>query len=267
MIIGSLISVQGDSSEQLLALGFITLTYMIIGGLDDWRSISLNKNTGLSPSKKMLLQSIAASLFIAFAAWKNWISSNIAMPFDSSIDLGLLIWPLAIFVFLAESNSTNLTDGLDGLVSGCSVLVFTGLAIELMLRGNEGNPALAGFCMAMAGTLTGFLIHNHYPAKVFMGDTGSLAIGAALSGVALLSNSLWPLLIMGGIFATESISVIIQVSIFKITKQINGQGLRLLKMAPLHHHFELSGIKEAVVVQNFWIITLSFIILGLILRP
>jgi len=129
VIIGSLISVQGDSSEQLLALGFITLTYMIIGGLDDWRSISLNKNTGLSPSKKMLLQSIAASLFIAFAAWKNWISSNIAMPFDSSIDLGLLIWPLAIFVFLAESNSTNLTDGLDGLVSGCSVLVFTGLAI------------------------------------------------------------------------------------------------------------------------------------------
>ncbi len=266
VVIGSLISVRGTSSEQLIALGCITLSYMFIGGLDDLRSITLNTNTGLSPEKKLILQGIAASLFLAFANWKNWINSSIAMPFDSSIELGFLIWPLAIFVFLAESNSTNLTDGLDGLASGCSVLVFTGLAIELMLRGNEGNPAIAGYCMAMAGTWIGFLIHNQHPAKVFMGDTGSLAIGAALTGVALLANSLWPLLIMGGVFAAESISVILQVSIFKITKQINGQGYRLLKMAPLHHHFELSGVNEKNIVQSFWIATLICILLSLIIR-
>ena len=134
------------------------------------------------------------------------------------LPLGLLIWPLGMFVFLAESNATNLTDGLDGLAAGCGAVVFTGLGLQLMLRGNLGDPPLAAFCLAMAGCWLGFLIHNRHPAQLFMGDTGSLAMGASLSAVALLSNSLWPLLVMGGVFLAESLSVIVQVWVFKATK-------------------------------------------------
>jgi phospho-N-acetylmuramoyl-pentapeptide-transferase len=123
-----------------------------------------------------------------------------------------------------------------------------------MLRGNQGDPALAAFCLAMAGCWLGFLAHNRNPARLFMGDTGSLAMGAALSGVALLSNSLWPLLVMGGVFLAESLSVIVQVSVFKATKGPDGVGRRVLRMAPLHHHFEMLGWPEIQIVVRFWII-------------
>ena len=159
------------------------------------------------------------------------------------------------------------TDGLDGLASGCGALVFTGLAVQLMLRGNNGDPALAGFCAAMAGAWLGFLMHNRNPARAFMGDTGSLAMGAALSAVALLSDSLWPLLVMGGIFLAESLSVIVQVWVFKATKGPDGQGKRVFRMAPLHHHFELGGTSERSVVPCFWLVTAGLVVLGLLLRP
>jgi UDP-N-acetylmuramyl pentapeptide phosphotransferase/UDP-N-acetylglucosamine-1-phosphate transferase len=136
-----------------------------------------------------------------------------------------------------------------------------------MLRGNSGDPALAGFCMAMAGAWLGFLAHNRNPARLFMGDTGSLAMGACLSGVALLSNSLWPLLLMGGVFLAESLSVILQVWVFKATKGADGVGRRLFRMAPLHHHFELSGWSEQTVVRRFWLITAALVLIGLALRP
>ena len=224
-------------------------------------------NTGLTPRGKLLLQSLVAVLFLAVAAWQGWISSTVSLPFGWSLPLGLLIWPLGLFVFLAESNATNLTDGLDGLASGCGALVFLGMAIQLMLRGHNGDPALAGFCMAMAGAWLGFLMHNRHPARAFMGDTGSLAMGAALSGVALLSNSLWPLLVMGGVFLAESLSVIIQVWVFKATKGQDGQGRRVFRMAPLHHHFELGGTSERTVVPCFWLVTAGFVLLGIALRP
>ena len=216
---------------------------------------------------KLLLQAIAATAFLAIAAWQGWISSGIDLPFGLELPLGLLIWPLGLFVVLAESNATNLTDGLDGLASGCGALVFTGLALQLMLRGDNGDPALAGFCMAMAGAWLGFLVHNRNPARAFMGDTGSLAMGAALSGVALLSNSLWPLLVMGGVFVAESLSVIIQIWVFKATKGPDGQGRRVFRMAPLHHHFELGGTDERSVVPTFWLVTAGLVLLGLVLRP
>ena len=206
-------------------------------------------------------------VFLAVAGWQGWISSTVSLPFGFQLPLGLLIWPLGLFVFLAESNATNLTDGLDGLASGCGALVFTGLALQLMLRGNSGDPALAGFCMTMAGAWLGFLIHNRNPARVFMGDTGSLAMGAALSGVALLSDSLWPLLVMGGVFLAESLSVIIQVWVFKATKSPDGQGRRVFRMAPLHHHFELGGTSEKTVVPCFWLASATLVGLGLLLRP
>jgi phospho-N-acetylmuramoyl-pentapeptide-transferase len=147
----------------------------------------------------LLLQALAAGLFLLWAALHGAIASSIALPFGWVLPLGLLIWPLALFVFLAESNATNLTDGLDGLAAGVGAIVFLGLGLQLMLRGNSGDPALAGFCSALAGAWLGFLLHNRNPARIFMGDTGSLAMGAALSAIALLSNSLWPLLLMGGV--------------------------------------------------------------------
>ena len=145
--------------------------------------------------------------------------------------------------------------------------MFTGLALQLMLRGDNGDPALAGFCMTMAGAWLGFLVHNRNPARAFMGDTGSLAMGAALSGVALMSNSLWPLLVMGGVFLAESLSVIIQVWVFKATKGRDGQGRRVFRMAPLHHHFELGGTDERSVVPAFWLVTTGLVFFGLVLHP
>lgn len=267
VIIGGLVSSEGRSAQQLLAIALVTLAYMVIGGVDDWSSLTKRTNTGLTPRGKLLLQATAAVLFLGWAGWQDWIAGTVSLPFNLDLPLHWLIWPLALFVFLAESNATNLTDGLDGLASGCGALVFTGLALQLMLRGNAGDPALAGFCMAMAGCWLGFLIHNRNPAKVFMGDTGSLAMGAALSAVALLSDSLWPLLLMGGVFLAESVSVIVQVWVFKATKGADGQGRRVFRMAPLHHHFELGGTPEQVVVPLFWLVTAGLVMLGLGLHP
>ena len=266
-ILGSWICVEGTAAVQLIAVSSVTLAFMVIGGFDDWSSLTKQTNTGLTPRGKLLLQGIAAVGFLAVAGWQGWISSSVSLPFGWSLPLGLAIWPLGLFVFLAESNATNLTDGLDGLASGCGALVFSGLALQLMLRGHSGDPALAGFCMTMAGAWLGFLMHNRHPARAFMGDTGSLAMGAALSAVALLSDSLWPLLLMGGVFLAESLSVIVQVWVFKATKGADGQGRRILRMAPLHHHFELGGTSERTVVPCFWLVTAGCVLLGLLLRP
>jgi phospho-N-acetylmuramoyl-pentapeptide-transferase len=268
VLVGGLIS---PRDPRLLALAAITLATMAIGAIDDWRSLTRRTNTGLTPRGKLLLQAGVALLFLVWAWQGQWFgvaeAGTIALPFGWLLPLGLLIWPLGLFVVLAESNATNLTDGLDGLAAGCGAVVFSGMALQLMLRGNAGDPALAGFCAAMAGCWLGFLTQNRHPARVFMGDTGSLAMGAALSAVALLSNSLWPLLLMGGVFLAESLSVILQVWVFKATKGPDGQGRRLFRMAPLHHHFELGGLPEQGVVLAFWGISLGLVLLGLVLLP
>lgn len=268
VIVGGLIS---PADPRLLAVAAITLAYMAIGAIDDWRSLTRRTNTGLKPRGKLLLQAGAAVLFLLWAWQGQWLGGaelvSVALPLGWLLPLGLLIWPLGLFVFLAESNATNLTDGLDGLAAGCGAVVFTGLGLQLMLRGHEGDPALAAFSVAMAGCWLGFLAHNRHPARLFMGDTGSLAMGAALSAVALLSNSLWPLLLMGGVFLAESLSVIAQVWVFKATKGADGQGRRLLRMAPLHHHFELGGLGEEQVVIRFWGVSLLLVVLGLVLLP
>jgi phospho-N-acetylmuramoyl-pentapeptide-transferase len=268
VIVGGLIS---PADPRLLAVAAITLAYMAIGAVDDWRSLTRRTNTGLKPRGKLLLQAGAAVLFLLWTWQGQWLGGpepiSVALPLGWLLPLGLLIWPLGLFVFLAESNATNLTDGLDGLAAGCGAVVFTGLGLQLMLRGHEGDPALAAFCVAMAGCWLGFLAHNRHPARLFMGDTGSLAMGAALSAVALLSNSLWPLLLMGGVFLAESLSVIAQVWVFKATKGADGQGRRLLRMAPLHHHFELGRLGEEQVVIRFWGASLLLVVLGLVLLP
>ncbi len=268
VLIGGLIT---PSDPRLLAVAAITLAYMAIGAVDDWRSLTKRTNTGLTPKGKLALQAGAALLFLIWAAAGGWMGAteagDVALALGWVLPLGVLIWPLGLFVFLAESNATNLTDGLDGLAAGCGSVVFTGLGLQLMLRGNQGDPALAAFCLAMAGCWLGFLAHNRHPARLFMGDTGSLAMGAALSAVALLSNSLWPLLIMGGVFLAESLSVILQVWVFKATKGPDGVGKRVFRMAPLHHHFELGGMAEQQVVISFWTASLLLVMMGLLLLP
>jgi phospho-N-acetylmuramoyl-pentapeptide-transferase len=268
VLVGGLVA---PSDPRLLAVAAVTLAFMAIGAVDDWRSLTRRTNTGLTPRGKLLLQAGVAMLFLIWAAAGGWLgggaAGDVTLPFGWILPLGLLIWPLGLFVFLAESNATNLTDGLDGLAAGCGAVVFTGLGLQLMLRGNDGDPALAAFCVAMAGCWLGFLSQNRHPARVFMGDTGSLAMGAALSAVALLSDSLWPLLVMGGVFLAESLSVILQVWVFKATKGPDGQGRRLFRMAPLHHHFELGGMAEERVVLSFWGASLILVVVGLLLRP
>ncbi len=264
VIVGGLIA---PTDERLLAVAAITLAFLAIGGFDDWRSLTRRTNTGLTPKGKLVLQALAALLFLAWGSWRGWFGGDVGLPFGWVLPLGLLLLPLGLFVFLAESNATNLTDGLDGLAAGCGAVVFTGFALELMLRGHSGDPAMAGFCAAMAGAWLGFLGHNRHPARVFMGDTGSLAMGAALTAVALLTDSLWPLLVMGGVFVAESLSVILQVWVFKATKGPDGQGRRLFRMAPLHHHFELAGNSEQRVVVGFWLASVALVLLGLLLLP
>ena len=265
VIAGGLVA---PADDRLLAVAAITLATMAIGAIDDWRSLTKRHNTGLSPRGKLLLQALSATAFLAWAHWDQQLAPFIALPLGWVLPLGLLILPLGLFVFLAESNATNLTDGLDGLAAGTGAIVFTGLGVQLMLRGHEGDPAMAGFCAAMAGCWLGFLLFNRHPARVFMGDTGSLAMGAALAAVALLSNSLWPLLLMGGVFLAESLSVIVQVWVFKATKNpATGQGKRVFRMAPLHHHFELGGASEQQVVVGFWLISLILVGAGLVLLP
>jgi len=264
LLVGNLFNINNESSLKLLTLSILSLSFMLIGLIDDWRSFSLKKNLGLSPKEKIVLQCIAAIVFLLTCASNNWINPNIYIYGDYMIKLGLLIWPVALFILIAESNATNLTDGLDGLASGCGSIVFTGLSIELVFQGSNESYAMASFCMAMAGSWLGFLLHNKNPAKIFMGDTGSLAMGASLAGISLITNTLWSLLIMGIIFLIESISVIIQVGFFKISKKLRGQGHRILKMAPLHHHFELNGQNEIKIVRNFWFITINFVILKLL---
>jgi len=268
VLVGGLTS---PEDPRLLAVGALSLVFMAIGATDDWRSLTKRRNTGLGPRAKLLLQALASLAFLYWAWQGQWLgmeeAGNISLPLGWVLPLGLLIWPLGLFVVLAESNATNLTDGLDGLAAGCGAIVSTGLGLQLMLRGQEGDPSLAAFCVAMAGCWLGFLAHNRHPARLFMGDTGSLAMGAGLAAVALLSNSLWPLLVMGGVFVAESLSVILQVGVFKATKGPDGQGRRLFRMAPLHHHYELGGLKEQQVVLRFWAASLALVILGLILLP
>ncbi len=263
LIIGNIVNINQEGYMIVLTLSLLTIFFMFIGLIDDFLSLKQKTNAGLSPTGKIILQVLISFLFIIISISNGWITEDILIN-NKIINLNYLIIPLSLFVLLAESNSTNLTDGLDGLLSGCSILIFTGLAIHLVQDNQNIHTTIARLCITMTGTCIGFLFLNKNPAKIFMGDSGSLAIGACLGGIALISNSLWTLLIMGGIFAAESISVICQVSIFKFTKRIKGEGYRLFLMTPIHHHFELKGMDEEKVVSNFWLITLCLIILNLI---
>ena len=263
IIISNILYFNNQDYKIILTLSLLIISFMLIGLIDDFISLKKKFNTGLTSNQKLVLQFFISLIFIIICASNDFISNNVQIT-NKIINIGNFIYPLGIFVLLAESNSTNLTDGLDGLLSGCSALIFTGLAITILIENQTYAEILAPLCIVMAGCSMGFLFLNKYPAKLFMGDSGSLAIGASLGGIALISNNLWSLLIMGGVLAAESISVIIQVSIFKISKQIKGKGHKLFLMTPIHHHFELQGNKETQIVSSFWFITLLLVIFNLI---
>jgi len=252
-----------------LKLFLILLTifgFFITGFLDDYISIKNKENTGLKTKEKLILQSIISIIFISLAYEKNLISPLITISDSWGINMNIFILPVSFLVLVGISNSVNLTDGLDGLAAGCSGIVFYGLGTEILMKEQQELFVFSILCYSMSGICLGFLKYNSYPAKIFMGDTGSLSIGAILGSIALLTDSIFTLSIFSGIFIVESLSVIIQVGIFKITKKLFYKGKRIFLMAPLHHHFELQGVKEQKIVENFWKINILLIILGIVLK-
>lgn len=239
-------------APDVIAVSAITLAYAFIGWLDDWQILRQKSNKGISPRLKLALQIGCGALFCLWLFLTQPADiTTLALPFGLTLPLGVFFWLLAGFVLVAESNATNLTDGLDGLAGGTAAIALLGLGALVA----PTSPELMVFCACLSGGCLGFLAHNHNPARVFMGDTGSLALGGALAAVGLLSQSLFGLLILSGIFLAETLSVIAQVGYYKATKDANGIGKRLLKMAPLHHHFELTGWSETQVVSRFYLIS------------
>lgn len=251
----------------------VTLLFGLIGGIDDYRKLVLDNSKGMGASTKYFWQSavaLAAASFLYVSA-EAPVETELIVPFFKTviIDLGAWFIPLAYLVIVGASNAVNLTDGLDGLAIVPSVLVAGALGIFAYASGHATFseylqiPAVSGageltvFCGALVGAGLGFLWFNAYPAQVFMGDVGALALGAALGIVAVLVRQELVLLIMGGVFVMETVSVVLQVASFKLT------GRRIFRMAPLHHHFELRGWPEPRVIVRFWIMTVILVLIGL----
>jgi phospho-N-acetylmuramoyl-pentapeptide-transferase len=246
---------------EVIAVSLVTIAHGFVGWLDDWQILKLKSNKGISPRVKLGLQIAIAALFCLWMALTQADKiAPISLPFGIALSLGILFWPLAIFVFAAESNATNFTDGVDGLAAGTGALALLGLAAIVAPE----SPNLSVFCACMSGACLGFVVHNRNPAKVFMGDTGSLALGGALAAVGILGQSLWGLFIVSGLFFVESLSVIAQVTYYKATKGEDGKGKRLLKMAPIHHHLELSGWAETQIVCAFYFVCLILNLFGIV---
>lgn len=250
-----------------------TAVFGAIGWVDDYRKVVRKDTRGLPARWKYFWQSVGAlvctvSLFTTAVTPEE---TTLYVPFfkDVAWSMGWLFVPFSYFVIVGSSNAVNLTDGLDGLAIMPTVMVATGLGVIAYLAGHvefadylniaylSGTGELVVFCGAIAGAGLGFLWFNTYPAMIFMGDVGALALGAALGVVAVITRHEIVLFIMGGIFVLETLSVIIQVSSFKLT------GRRVFRMAPIHHHFELKGWPEPRVIVRFWIITVMLVLFGL----
>lgn len=243
------------NNKDAIAVLFVTIGYGIIGFIDDYIKVVKKRSLGLRAYQKIIGQLIITGIFLYYLYNYTNTGTDVYIPFTDgkTLELGVLFIPFFFIVMIGTVNSVNLTDGLDGLASGVTVLVvlffmFTALAI------NKGLLPITG---AGVGALLGFLLFNTHPAKVFMGDTGSLALGGLVASIAILMKMPLFILIVGIIYVLESVSVILQVGYFKLTK-----GKRLFKMAPLHHHFEQCGLKEVKVVAIFYIITAIACLIG-----
>ena len=253
-------------SIGILLLFFCTLGFFIIGFLDDYLSISNKHNTGLKVNEKFLLQALISILFLILAFQGDYINPLITVSTNWNINTNTIILPICFITILGLSNGVNLTDGLDGLAGGCSSIFFYGLGTEIFITGQKELIIYGLISFAMSGLCMGFLQFNKYPAKIFMGDTGSLTIGATLGSISILTSSFFTLSIISGIFIIEALSVIVQVGFFKITKKIFKNGKRIFLMTPIHHHFELKGIKEEKIVENFWKLNILLVFLGIVLK-
>ncbi|MBX2990756.1 MAG: phospho-N-acetylmuramoyl-pentapeptide-transferase [Bacteroidetes bacterium] len=264
---------------------FVTVTLGVVGFLDDYMKVVKKKPKGLIGRYKIVGQVfvglVVGGVIYFYPHWIDpelWkINSSSTVPFfkNMEFDFGLLYVPMVIFVIVATSNAVNLTDGLDGLAIGTTAIVALTLAVISYISGNavlsnyltipflRGNGELAVFCAAMAGAALGFLWFNAYPAQVFMGDTGSLALGGAIGAMCVLIKKELLLPTLGGVFFVETLSVIIQRVYFKYTKKKYGEGRRVFKMAPLHHHFEMLGWPEPKIVTRFYIVAILLMILSL----
>ncbi len=264
----------GDlTNHYLWSVLLVTLGFGVIGWIDDYKKVVYQDPKGLSARAKFAGQSLIAALAVGwiYLVAQSPVETELIVPFFKEVvfELGVLYLPLAWFVVVGSSNAVNLTDGLDGLAIMPTVLVGGALGVFAYLSGHVefahylAIPSLpeAGelvvFCGALVGAGLGFLWFNAYPAMVFMGDVGALALGAALGMVAVLVRQELVLVIMGGIFVLETLSVMIQVASFKLT------GKRVFRMAPIHHHFELKGWPEPRVIVRFWIITFILVLIGL----
>ena len=246
-----------ELTPALILVLIITLGHGLLGFLDDFVKIVLKRSMGLKAKEKFLGQVIMAIGLAYFADKYLGLGTDLWVPFmENSIELGVLYYILIFFVLVGTTNAVNLTDGLDGLAAGTTLIAAGTYAI---IASTFNAPSLSCFCAATAGACLGFLRFNSYPAKVFMGDTGSLALGAALATVAVLTKTEFLLLVVGGVYVLETLSVIIQVTSFKTT------GKRIFKMSPLHHHFELLGYSETKVVTIFWAAGLIFTALALVI--
>ena len=251
----------------------VTIIFGAVGWVDDYRKVIEKNSRGLPARWKYFWQSVGgmgAALFL-YSNASTAAETQLFLPFlkDFALDLGLFYIVLTYFVIVGSSNAVNLTDGLDGLAIMPSVMVGAALGIIAYLVGNvefsnylfipyiAGTGELVVFCGALAGAGLGFLWFNTYPAQIFMGDVGALALGAALGTVAVITRHEIVFFIMGGIFVLETVSVILQVASFKLT------GRRIFRMAPIHHHFELKGWPEPRVIVRFWIITVMLVLFGL----
>jgi phospho-N-acetylmuramoyl-pentapeptide-transferase len=271
ILIGALVSCafQAHWSADLILAVAATLLTGSLGLLDDIESVAHKRSLGLTPSQKMIGLIVIAVAFCLVAVNVCGTPATIEFPGGLMVDLGVLTtqvdvgsvqidlpWLYMFFVFLLMaglSNAVNLTDGLDGLAGGCVLVVMLMMA---MVAFSYDEVNLAVFAASIAGALIGFLWYNCYPAQIFMGDTGSLALGAAFAALAVLTKTEITSLIMGGLFIVEALSVIIQVVSFHFT------GKRVFLMAPLHHHFEKKGWSETKVVIRFWIVSAAFASLG-----
>lgn len=241
-----LLIVKKSGDEAMVAL-YAFVAFGIIGALDDGLKIIRKKNLGLRAYQKMILLLVVSGSFAYYAAHNPYIGTSIILPFaHKTWDLGVFYIPFIIIYFAATTNAVNLTDGLDGLATSVTLLVMTFFALVSFAT---GHYTLAIFCAVVAGALLGFLRYNAFPAQVFMGDTGSLALGGAIAAIAMILKMPLLVIIVGGIYVMETLSVILQVASFKLT------GKRIFKMSPLHHHFELSGWHETKVVSIFCIVT------------
>jgi len=249
----------------------VSIAYSLIGFFDDYRKVVLRDSHGLRARYKFPLQVLVAIIASLILFDGIGFDTRLSLPFFKSVtpDLGWWYIPFAVFLLVGVSNAVNLTDGLDGLVTMPSVMSFFAYGILAYVAGHAaiatylnvpfipGSGELSVFCAAIVGACIGFLWFNAQPAQVFMGDVGSLPIGAALAMVAIITKNELLLILVGGIFLLETISVIVQVASFKLT------GKRVFQMAPLHHHFELKGWKESKIIVRFWIIAFILAMLSL----